>query len=338
MSGKIEKSHEKLLTTWYPAILNIFYQGSQKKEWTSIPNDRLESFFRTVSLLLADQIRHIVRHTALDFLAIFDTASLQNYPGLENARGVSFTMKMVLDEARIRLDPSVIDIQGTIEALLDSIFVAADSIPNIETQLFTTAQIPISANKVGLNPVKADQCIKVAFEETYPEFVADTRRILRMRVSKLLEAPVIYMGEFDRHKSLIGTGSEIDVTEFLSVDRTQDAMMEEVKRYRNVASNQILAAYPFVMHFPMVELQCADFITNLSERAVGLSIRIVEKMGASNRALNAEIIKSFEAMAKSIATVPANVEEMVALQTYIDTTRSVTIKTLEEQVEEAKKK
>ncbi len=337
MASRIEKAHEKLLTTWYPAILNIFYQGSKRKEWTSIPNDRLEAFFRTVSLLLSDQIRYIVEKSALDFVALFDTAALQKYPGLENAHSVSFSMKMVLDDTKIRLEPSTADIQSTIEGLLDTLFVAADSIPKVETQLFTNGQ-NTNSTKAGITPVKQDQCIRVSFEETFPEFVAQTRKKLREKLSKLLEAPVLYTNEFDKHKSLVTKTAENDVTDFLGTERTQEVMMEEVKKYRTMASNQILSGYPFVAQFPLVELACSDFITALSERAVALSMRIVEKMGASNRAANAEIIKAFEEMAKMVTGIPQNVEEMVTLQKYMDSARNATLRNLEEQVDEAKKK
>ncbi|KAJ3371980.1 Dynein heavy chain 7, axonemal [Kappamyces sp. JEL0680] len=337
MTSRIEKSHEKLLTTWYPAVLNVFYQGSKRKEWTSIPNDRLEAFFKTISLLMSDEIRYIVHQSALDFVAMFDTASVQTYAGLENAHGICFSMKMVLDDTRIRLEPSNADIQGTVEALLDSIFTAADGIPKVETQLFATGQTATST-KAGVNPVKPDQCIKVAFEETFPETVAKIRKTLRDRLAKHLDAPVLYLNEFDKHRSLVIRQAENDVADFLAIERSQEAMMEEVKKYRNLASNQIFAGYPFVVQFPLVELSCSEFITALSERAVALSMKVVEKMGSSNRSANAEIIKVFEEMARKVTSPPETVEEMVSLQKYIDGARSNLLRNLEEQVDEAKKK
>ena len=323
--------------SWYPAILNIFYQGSKRREWTSIPNDRLESFFRTVSLLLADQIRNVVEQSALDFLSLFDTASIQKYPGLEAAKCVTFSMKMVLDESRIKLEPSVSDVQSTIEGLLDSLFVAADLIPKVETQLFATGQSS-NNNRVGINPVKPDQCIHVAFEETYPEFTAKTRKTLRSRIAKLLETPVTYLSEFDKHRSLVTKASDLEVTEFLSVERTQEVLMEEVKRYRAIASNYILSAYPYVVQYPLIELQCSEFINALADRAVGLANRIVEKMGSFNRAINADIVKKFEEISKILLALPQNVEEMVNLQKYIDSARAVALKALDDQVDDAKKR
>ena len=246
-------------------------------------------------------------------------------------------MKMVLDEVKIKLEPPVSDIQSTLEGLLDSLFVAADLIPKVETQLFATGQSS-NINRVGINPVKPDQCIRVAFEETYPKFTANIRKKLGRKLGILLEAPVSYISEFDKLKSLVIKTSDGDVTEFLFSDKSQETMMEEVRRFRSMASNQIISAYPYVVQFPLIELQCAEFINVLAERAVGLANRIVEKMAASNRALHADIIKKFEETSKTLLTCPQNVEEMVNLQKYIDAARTVSMKALEDQVDEAKKR
>ncbi|KAJ2994003.1 Dynein heavy chain 7, axonemal [Globomyces sp. JEL0801] len=335
---KLEKAHEKILTSWYPAILNIFYQGSHKKEWTSIPNERMEGFFRTISLLLADQIRQIVEQSANDFIALFDLATLQSHSELSHPKAVSFAVRMVLDDSKIRLEPSVIEIQSTIEHLLDCVFTAADKIPKIETQLFASGQTVVSSTRTGINPVKPDQCIRVVFEETYPQIVASSRKLLKDRLTKLLEAPIYYLAEFDKQKALISRASDVDVTDFLETEKPQEQMMDEVRKFRNIASNQIISAYPYVVQFHLVELYCADFINALAERAIHLSNRIIDKMGADFRATNTEVINTFEDMAKKITTMPTNVEEMCALQKFIDNSRNVSMKNLEEIVDESKKK
>ncbi|KAJ3254160.1 Dynein heavy chain 7, axonemal [Boothiomyces macroporosus] len=333
VTQRLEKAGEKLMTTWYPTILNVFYQGSKRKEWTSIPNDRMESFFRLVSLLLADQIRYIVEKSALEYLDLFDHSEnkFQHISG----KPVNFLIRMVLDDTKIKLEPSVLEIQSTVESLLDLIFTTADKIPKIETQLFATGQT-VTTNRM-LNNVKPDQCIRVAFEETFPAFVSQIRKTLKDRVSKLLEAPVLYLADFDKHKSLITRASDFDVTEYLSSDKSYDSMMDEVKKFRNIGNN-ILCSFPFIVNFPMIELHCNEFITSLSDRAVYLSNRIIEKMGIDNRNINQEIILAFEEMAKRITSMPNNVEEMCNLQKYIDTSRNTTLKALEEQVDDSKKK
>nr|KAJ3423148.1 Dynein heavy chain 7, axonemal [Polyrhizophydium stewartii] len=341
VSQKLEKAHEKLLTTWYPAILNVFYQGSKRNEWSSIPNDRMEAFFRAVSLMLGDQLRHIVRESLKDFMSLFDSSAAASNSNLPSGtKAIMFSVRLTLDDTKIKFDPPTAEIQSVVEALMDVLLTAADRIPKIETQLFASGQAATANSRVGMNPVKPEQCIRVAFEATFPKYVDQMRATLRTNLAKLLSAPYAYLSEFDKHKALIGKASD------------------EVKKYRFQATNMIFSAYPLVVHFPLVELQCTDFIRDLTDRALGLANRILEKMANDYRAANARwdipeetlqvgaasdialrsLIASFEEMAKRITTMPANVEEMVALQKFIDTSRNVSMKTLEEAVDEAKKK
>lgn len=283
ITQRLEKAHERLLTTWYPSILNVFYQGSKRNEWSSIPNCQVEAFFRMVALMLADHIRGFIRETALDFVAMFDSSETAARFTIPHAHAVQFTIRPVLDSKKIIFDPPTAEIEESVLRLLDLIFTAADKIPKIETQLFATSQAPANAannsgTRVGMNPVKPEQCISVCFEETYPGFTASLRNKLKENIGEQLNAPHAYLSEFEKHRALISKRLELNVNEFLEVEKSQDKMMEEVKRYRNMGIQSIFVAYPFSVQFPLVDLQCADFIKDLSDRALGLANLIIEKM------------------------------------------------------------
>jgi dynein heavy chain len=327
---KLEKANEKILTSWYPAILNVFYQGSKRKEWISIPNDRLESFFKLVSLLLADQIRELVLETAKDYISLFEVCDKTK------KHKISFQMKLVLEDTKIRLEPSVSEMKSTLENILDTLFSCADRIPRIETQLFANGQTA-AANRSGTQ-LKPDQCIYVGFEATYPMIVADMRTKLKKDLAKLLESPVAYISTYDTHKALISGALDSDVTEFLSTKKTHEMMMEEIKKYRFMASNQVLAAFPFSVSFPLIDLNCGELITNLADRAVALAGRLVERMGLEYQETCQMIIDQFQSISNTVTTMPNDVEEMCALQKFIDEARSTKMKKLDENVEEAKKK
>lgn len=87
-----------------------------------------------------------------------------------------------------------------------------------------------------------------------------------------------------------------------------------------------------------MELHCEDFLNSLSERAIALSNRVLEHLNTIFRADCNRIAASFEEISRKTLTAPNNVEEMVALQKFIDETRSVTMRSLEEAVDEAKKR
>ncbi|KAJ3217583.1 Dynein heavy chain 7, axonemal [Dinochytrium kinnereticum] len=338
ISQKIEKAHEKIMTSWYPAMLNVFYQGSKKNEWSSIPTEKMESFFRTVSLILGDQLRSIVHQSMDDFLSLFDGTVASATRKVENGKPLSFIVKLLLEDGKMKFEPSSGEVISTIEGLLDMLLVAADKIPKIETQLFSNGATSNTTSRAGMLSVKPDQCIRVAFEATLPAVVEAARTSLRHNLQRLLEAPRLYANEFDKHRSLITRSSDNDITEFLKTEQTQEKLFEEVKRLRNLATNQINSAYPYIVHFPLVELHCDDIIRDLSDRAFGLANRILEKMAIENRVVNQSICQSFEEISSVLLTVPSNVTEMVNLQKAMENSRNVTMRTLEDAVEEAKKR
>ncbi|RKO94242.1 dynein heavy chain and region D6 of dynein motor-domain-containing protein [Blyttiomyces helicus] len=338
MTQRFEKAHEKLMTSWYPAMLNVFYQGSKRNEWSHIHTERMEGFFRMVSFILGDQLRHIVRASVRDFLDLFDGNVATVGKRCEGARPVSFALRLQLDDTKLRLDPVPADVQATVEALLEGLLVAADRVPRIETQLFSTGQ-PTSTNaRSGIANVRPEQCIRVAFEATFPTFVADCKAELKKNLTRLLTAPQVYLHEFDRHGALVTKLADVDVSEFLKSEPSAEAMMNEVKRWKHHATVNIQSAYHYIVYFSLVELHCDEFLRDLSDRSLALALKILDRLAHDNRQSNTMVISSFEEIARTILTVPNNVDEMVALQKFIDTTRNVTMRKLEDSVEEAKKR
>ncbi|KAI8615245.1 dynein heavy chain and region D6 of dynein motor-domain-containing protein [Chytriomyces sp. MP71] len=340
MTQKLEKAHEKMMTIWYPAMLNVFYQGSKKNEWSSIPTDRLECFFRAVSLILSDQLRYIVEESVKDFVGMFDGSVVTAARRVEGGKPLQFSVKLLLDDNKLRFEPAMCDILTAVETLFDLLLVATDRIPKIETQLFSNgmATTNINNNKLVTMTVKPDQCIRVAFESTLPAFTENARKTLRANLQGLFEPPHKYVTEFDRHNGLITHTLDADVEEFLKIDQTHDRMADEVKKYRNTATVLINSAYPFIVGFPLIELHSDELIHDLSDRAMQLANKVLEKMGFDNRIINSQICQNFEEMSTNLLAVPSTVAEMVTLQKCLDASRTTMMKSLDEAVDEAKKR
>ncbi|KAJ3227682.1 Dynein heavy chain 7, axonemal [Clydaea vesicula] len=349
VSQKLEKAHEKLMTTWYPTILNIFYQGSKKNEWSAISADRMQVFFRMISFLLADQLRSMIRRSLIDFVAIFDGNVVTTALMLEGSQPLSFIVRVVLDDTNIHLDPTNNEVQATIEAFIDQILVALDHIPKIETQLFsnmanishianTSNQPATKGNAIGQN-LKPENCINVCFKKTFPNFVEELRQKLKKNLIRQLEAPTNYLKEFERHKRLIDKSVYQEVHDFLhSEDITQEKMMEDVIKWKHIANNMIANAYPHFVQFSLIELYCEDFLKDLSDRAQYQAHLILEKLSIDNKTTNLGVCKTFDKISEKILTLPTNVEDMVNLQKFIDKVRHTEMRSLENEVEEAKKR
>jgi dynein heavy chain len=209
-------------------VLNIFYNGSKRNEWTSIPNIQIEGFFRLVSLILADHIRQIIIETALDFVAMFDSMeTIISRFKISHSHPVTFTMRPILDGKRIKLEPLTAEVESTLMSLLELILIAADKIPKIETQLFATSQTQANNNnRVGMNPFKPEQCISINFELTYPTFCENIRKTLKNNLAKCMQAPHNYLNEYDKLAALIEKRLEVDVIEFVKVTTSQEKMIE----------------------------------------------------------------------------------------------------------------
>ena len=254
----------------------------------------MEGFFHTVSFILADQLRHVIRASVQDFLILFNGNLLALSQQAENAKPLQFTVRLTLEETKIRFDPPVNEIQTVIEGLFDAMLLALDKVPKIETQLFFSGQNANINNRAALSALKPEQCVRIGFEATFPQLVADAQKSLKAHISNCLQLPVNYLSDFDKHKSVINRGSDNEVTSFLQLELTQDRIMEEVRRYRTQATSQILCGYPFSVNFPLVLLHCEEFIKDLSDRANGLGMRILDKMAGDNRMINSRCVKAFQ--------------------------------------------
>lgn len=335
---RFEKTYEKLMNNWYPAVLNVFYEGIKQNEWNKIPSDRLESFFKMISLIVADQLRYIITESVNEFVALFDGNPASVSDRIPNAKPPAFAFTLNLEDSKIKFEPSLSEFQSTIESLFDHMLLALDKVPKVETQLFFSGQTANINNRAALSSLRPDQCIRVAYENTYPTEIANARKTLKANLTRLMQAPQVYLGEFDKHNPLIFRTADVEVAEFLKTEPTFDKMTEEVKKYRSQANNQILFGYPFTVSFPLAQLNGEQFIKDLAERAIVLAGQILEKMAGDNRATNANTIAEFETVAAKLLREPNGVEELVTLQKSLENSRAVELKILEESVEEARKR
>ncbi|KAL7748727.1 hypothetical protein RI367_005881 [Sorochytrium milnesiophthora] len=351
MTQRMDKSYERLLTTWYPQLLNIFYQGTRKSAWASIQPSRLQDFFLLVSLLLADTLRYIIRESVLDFLRMFEPVSTSTS---QYGAPLQFALRFFVDQDTMKMEPVPDDIQATVENLFEQVLTAADRIPKIETQLFATNKgdsasgghisagttIALHSTRAGGNAHLApEKCIKVAFEETYPDFVREARSTLRSRLVDLLRPPQQYLREFDRHHCIINGEYNRNVDTFLQQpDLAFDMEVEEVKKYKAMSTTGILSAYPFSNSFPFIHVSTEDLIRTLSEKLLSLAGRITEKMAQDNITANVSVSSKFESMVTRLTSKPANVEDMIALQKYLEKARGDEMVTLEREVDGARKR
>jgi dynein heavy chain len=65
---------------------------------------------------------------------------------------------------------------------------------------------------------------------------------------------------------------------------------------------------------------------------------VTEKVSRDNIEMNLKMIKAFEVITEKSLKKPNNIDEMVALQKYLDQVKSVEMRDLDDQVEDARKR
>jgi len=199
-----------------------------------ISPDKSEAFFKTISLIMSDQLRFIVNKSIEDFVLLFECDRNKLVKRIPNAVPPLFIIKLQLDDNKIVFDPSLDDIHSTIISLFNQMIVSANNIPLIETQLFKNG----NSNSINSNSrneflqIKSEFNIKVDFEQTYPKIIQSNKEKLNEYLTILLKEPEEYLNEFNDHIGLINKSEEEYVDEFLAQEHTHDELMK-VKRLKN---------------------------------------------------------------------------------------------------------
>jgi len=333
-----DKAHDYIMNNWYPCILTLFYKNNNG--YSLITPDRSEPFFKTISLIMSDQLRYIVNKSIEDFVLLFECDRNKLVKRVPDAAPPLFIIKLLLDDNKLIFEPTLDDVFSTIVSLFNQMIVSADNIPLIETQLFRNG----NSNSFNINSrneylqVTSELNLKVEFEQTYPKIVKENREKLNEYLTKLLKEPEKYLNEFKEHMDLINKNEEVIVDEFLAREHTQEELMKEVIKYHELANLKINSAYPFVVRFPLIELQCDELLKDLTVRALNLSNKVLQFMSEENRKLNQEICDEYAEIAKKLVIVPNNVEEMVLLQNFLDNVKNIQIRELDEKIDEAKER
>ncbi|KAI9224435.1 dynein heavy chain and region D6 of dynein motor-domain-containing protein [Blastocladiella britannica] len=319
---QLETARERLMNGWYPSILNVFYRGSSKKNaWAAIPQAKLPALFNLIALLMTDFLRRLTARAVETYVDM-----------LRGPTPPVFAVRVVAEGGELRTDPAAREIQATLESLVDAILVSFEKVPRIEAQLFAA---------------KGTAPLAVAHEATYPDDVAYQRKVMQRSVARCLGAPQHYLTTFAPHADLVSGKLEAHVRELVAApvlgppglegDEVGavpfDRFVDEARRLRDMASVQLLAAFPYSVEFPMVRLSCESILTMLAARAVDLATLVMEKVAAQTRKDHAVLADQYAAIAAQLTHEPTNVEEMAALQKLLDKVRGDDVPRLEALVE-----
>ena len=129
---------------WFPEVQNIFYYGNKRK---LIPLGQLESFFRSVAVLMTHLLRELVLDSIKDYHHIFCPPADQDVPG----KFPGFVINVVLNGSSMEFEPNYRGFEIVVLNAFDKLLEAACSVPRVETKLYPNESA--HASKPNLKPV-----------------------------------------------------------------------------------------------------------------------------------------------------------------------------------------
>ncbi|KAJ1540223.1 Dynein heavy chain 3, axonemal, partial [Nowakowskiella sp. JEL0078] len=191
----------KLLKEWLPVVANMFF--TTKEQWYNVIAGscldpdlgyiKLDSFFKSVSAIMSNQLWSLVVHSLEDFENFF--SKFANF----NSDISVFTVRLTISGAQVKFDPPLADLESMIISILEEMVSAVHEIPRIETKLFTSLQ----GEPLFLSAMNVDD-----------DRIAEGRNV-RSIVSKNTFAPQKHLQSYDKYKAVLTHKAEKRIDEFL---------------------------------------------------------------------------------------------------------------------------
>ena len=135
---------------------NIFYQGNKRK---LIPLGQLESFFRSVAVLMTNLLRELAMDSIKEYHQIFCPPSAEDVPG----KFPGFVVNAVLNGTSLEFEPNAKGFEIVVLNAFDKLVEAACSVPRVESKLYPNETA--HASKPNLKPVIEASLVEEAKEK-----------------------------------------------------------------------------------------------------------------------------------------------------------------------------
>ncbi|XP_069874841.1 dynein axonemal heavy chain 12 isoform X3 [Dipodomys merriami] len=307
LSLQTMKAEEKIMTTWYPNVINLFVK---KESLEGIKPDKLESFYNCVSILMSNQLKDFLRRTVEGFVKLFDLRDKSGLP--------IFTMELTFDDDRIEFYPSFQDLEDVVLGMVERIAEALQRIQTVPSWL-SGSQPP-----VNLDTELPEHILNWALE-TVKEAVCEN----------LEGAKRHYQAYVEKYNWLLDGTAVKMIENFQAEDHTFDDYTEFIEKFFNLASE--ITLLPQWIHFPMVLLDCEDLKIGLTNKAKAFANLLLNDIVSKHRKENECICSDFEAIKEHALKVPETTEEMMEVIAYVEKARTVGIKELAVRIQESKR-
>eukprot|EP01135_Chromosphaera_perkinsii_P003458 Nk52_evm27s243 gene=Nk52_evmTU27s243 len=368
-----DAARDVLLKSWFQEAVHIFYQENKKKR---LNYERLSAYFDAVAILMGNQLRalgleSLREYTSVFFLArdkeshtteTFSAVTLKckghidwshqrrlELQAIEDACGIesnvimppppvvekpsishmdyhlkvpSFAINLVLDGNSITFNPPFSEFQSNVLSAFGKMISSIQKIPRVESKLY------------GNSNLNSEAVLEPIIEEG---LILECEEKIKHVIKAYIKEPQKYISVYDKYSDLIQGVAEARVKAFLTEEHTFEEYTEEILKYRDIEQDIIYNSSKSVS-MKLIELRCEGINKALAKRAENLYSELLTRIAKDNNKLNAEICEAFETITEKALTTPANTEEMVELQTYMENVEQKTIFELEADISQARKR
>ncbi|XP_073827136.1 dynein heavy chain at 36C [Musca autumnalis] len=305
----VDQAKNMLENEWYGEIHAILLRASNRGQLPDVRKTRLiQRFYNCVAALMTQQLEDMCIRS-LNRFADFICDYAKSNPG--------FKISLMLeDEDVIVFNPNFSKFQSEMVRIIESIVLAVQNLPRIESKLYTDLKI---SDKLILTPAIPESLI------------AETRN----RICALLEeeriGPELRLQDFDEYIDLMNGRDAERVSKFISAQPEFEAFCQMVHEYRD-KEDKISRDIWGVIRMGLYEFHREKFIGNLESFGRYMQEQLLNHMVNDQQNKISKLGKEYESIAKKALTIPKDTAELMSLKAYVINTEENVVPEMEQRL------
>ena len=265
-----------MVSRWLGAISEAFLQN--KPAWYTILSKchdkeaayrRMDSFFNSIARLMSNQLWVLTENSLVQLETFFGQ--------FQHADSSVSLFKVRLDilSNRIRFNPSLSEMENIIVSIVEELVISLQSVPRIESRLFTTVKDPSGFHLVNMSMESSR---------------INQGQYLRTIVTRNIIGAQKHVLNYDRYKMLLSQLYEKKIQEFLELPRKLEEYESEIKKLKDLIED--IDSNANKVYLSMIYLDCEELNGGLKDRAQALIQKIIDTVAETNRRNNTKYLLS----------------------------------------------
>ncbi|XP_064606960.1 dynein axonemal heavy chain 12-like isoform X2 [Liolophura sinensis] len=301
----LEKMEDKLMHTWFPAVINVF---ADKNAFSTAQSD---SFFNAVTTLISNQLKDLLVRTIEAWVNLFDSENKEHLPILK--------MELTFDDEKMQFYPPYEDLEETIIHVMTAITKTLQQVPTVQSWLSGGNTVTYTDASI------ADHILKQA------------HKTLIEAVKRNFEEPSAHLDSFMERYDWITNGKAMtDIRKFMSEEHNFNEYCEYIESFRGLARE--IMGLPSIEHFDMIRLDCEDLKRGLAEASRANADVLLSEVSHNHRVENEAICEEFKLIQEKALHVPETSEELMEMVSFVEKARTMGMIKLNERIRESQQR